>query len=305
MIPNGVTAEHILTAMSRIDDEGVPPGRDSRTHEVRHDGRAYPPKFLVSRACEVAFGRSLPSRSFTGGPEVNGFLRRRGFTVVPKTPQGGREMVDRQRSSAERSPDVLGSVADAAASPVLRDYLLSVAPVWTWAELGGDRGRPPAASGVYAWFFKVVPKTVPTTDCFVRDGRAVLYVGISPGKPNSKETLRSRLRFHYNGHAEGSTLRLTLGCLLEEELGTVLCSSGKRMMFGAAEARLSQWMAANTAVTWVEYDQPHVLERHLLETMQLPLNIDHNSSHPFCDTLRSVRRAARLRARRLPNLKDS
>lgn len=38
------------------------------------------------------------------------------------------------------------------------------------------------------------------------------------GKPASRQSLFHRVRYHYLGNAEGSTLRLTLGCLLSERL---------------------------------------------------------------------------------------
>jgi hypothetical protein len=45
------------------------------------------------------------------------------------------------------------------------------------------------------------------------------------------------VRYHYRGNTAGSTLRLTLGCLLGLELRRV--GSGKRMTFGkAGEATL-------------------------------------------------------------------
>lgn len=68
-------------------------------------------------------------------------------------------------------------------------------------------------------------------------------------RPNrtSTQNLRKRVRYHYRGNAAGSTLRLTLGCLLGMELRRV--GSGKRMTFGkAGETALSQWMAENTRV---------------------------------------------------------
>ena len=45
--------------------------------------------------------------------------------------------------------------------------------------------------------------------------------------------MRERIPYHYQGNAEGSTLRLTLGCLLSEELDIELrrVGSGKRMTF--------------------------------------------------------------------------
>ena len=53
------------------------------------------------------------------------------------------------------------------------------------------------------------------------------------GDLSSQQTLRQRLRTHYAGNAEGSTLRKTLGCLLAEELGIQLrrVGSGNRKTF--------------------------------------------------------------------------
>jgi hypothetical protein len=60
------------------------------------------------------------------------------------------------------------------------------------------------------------------------------------GKP-SKQNLRSRIKNHYRGNAESSTLRLTLGFLLSEKLGIELrrVGSGKRMTFSQGEKVLS------------------------------------------------------------------
>ena len=45
--------------------------------------------------------------------------------------------------------------------------------------------------------------------------------------------MRERIPYHYQGNAEGSTLRLTLGCPLSEELDIELrrVGSGKRGTF--------------------------------------------------------------------------
>lgn len=61
---------------------------------------------------------------------------------------------------------------------------------------------------------------VPTEGCITQNGYTLLYVGISPdkkGKPNSRANLRQRIKTHYSGNAEGSTLRRTLGVLLATE----------------------------------------------------------------------------------------
>src|SRR5262249_8273787 len=69
-----------------------------------------------------------------------------------------------------------------------------------------------------------IPASDPIERCHQVDGSTLLYVGIVPKKPGTKvskappRTLHSRLTNHCNGNAEGSTLRLTLGCLLSERL---------------------------------------------------------------------------------------
>ena len=80
---------------------------------------------------------------------------------------------------------------------------------------------------------------VPTANCRFQDGLTLLYTGIAPkappqnGRNPSSQSLWDRIRYHYRGNAEGSTLRLTLGCLLAEELGIHLrrVGSGKRLTF--------------------------------------------------------------------------
>src|SRR5262249_18854072 len=84
MIPSGLTRAHVLAALERVDATGVPAGRSGRTFELRHEGRAYPPKLVVSTACEIAFGQALGRAAFSGGKETNGCLLRLGFTLVPK-----------------------------------------------------------------------------------------------------------------------------------------------------------------------------------------------------------------------------
>jgi hypothetical protein len=169
---------------------------------------------------------------------------------------------------------------------------------------------PPAAPGVYAWFFRDIPPGVPTEGCIVHQGLTLLYVGISPkavplnGRPASRQNLRTRLRYHMRGNAEGSTLRLTLGCLLTKELGIELrrVGSGTRMTFAGGETALSAWLERNAMVSWVITDAPWVLEEQVIHDVSLPLNLDHNGHHPFRPTLTEIRRLAKARARELPVL---
>ena len=168
----------------------------------------------------------------------------------------------------------------------------------------------PRASGVYAWFFRSVLPGVPLDGCIDHRGMHLLYVGISPdkqGKPGSLQTLWNRLRYHYTGNAEGSTLRRTLGILLAPESGFPLrrVGSGKRMTFtNAGERWLDAWMLENAFVTWLEHDEPWLLEDELLCTVSLPLNLKGNRHHPFATQLSGLRRRANADARELPILND-
>ncbi|WP_247695209.1 GIY-YIG nuclease family protein [Streptomyces sp. B93] len=50
--------------------------------------------------------------------------------------------------------------------------------------------------------------------------------------------------------------------------------SGKRMTFGkAGEATLSQWVADNARVCWIEQREPRDLESQLISRLELPLNL--------------------------------
>ena len=101
------------------------------------------------------------------------------------------------------------------------------------------------------------------------------------------QSLWDRIRYHYCGNAEGSTLRLTLGCLLAKELGVHLrrVGSGKRLTFHTGESKLSAWMAANAFVVWFVTQDPWKLECELIRSVSLPLNLDQNAAHPYHSVL--------------------
>ena len=162
----------------------------------------------------------------------------------------------------------------------------------------------PAIPGVYGWWFDEIPTGVPIQGCVARDGKHLLYVGISPKSPPnngaapSRQNLRTRLRYHYRGNAEGSTLRLTLGVLLAAELGVELrrVGSGNRRTFGAGEAALSEWMGANATVSWLSDTQPWITEHELIQSIDLPLNLADNRHHVFHAQLSDLRSEAKRRA---------
>lgn len=166
--------------------------------------------------------------------------------------------------------------------------------LWSAEEVLRRPSPVPAMAGVYGWHFEQAPHP----DLVA--GR-LLYVGIAPrymANRTSTQNLRKRVRYHFRGNAAGSTLRLTLGCLLGLELRRV--GSGKRMTFGKeGEAALSQWMAENARVCWIEHAEPWTMESELISQLDLPLNLDQNRRNAFHRKLKELRAQARQRAREL------
>jgi hypothetical protein len=166
----------------------------------------------------------------------------------------------------------------------------------------------PAQAGVYGWWFERLPPAVVADGCRQHQSLRLLYAGISPNRPPgngrspSKQNLRERIRYHYTGNAEGSTLRKTLGCLLADELGIELrrVGSGSRMTFVEGEQALSGWMAENAYVSWVTCDQPWELEHQLIAALDLPLNLQGNRHNRFHSELTAARARCVARAKAMP-----
>jgi hypothetical protein len=142
-----------------------------------------------------------------------------------------------------------------------------------------------SVSGVYGWYFRKIPPHIPTKECEYkrRCGRKwkLLYIG-------SGGNLRSRiLNMHFNGVADSSSLRLSLGCLLTRKLDIFLWKiptneEGKyRFTFDdEGEQRLSKWMADYARVAWIECANYIEVEEQAIDEYTLPLNTE-NNKRPF------------------------
>jgi len=74
----GITREHIIEALKRIDNQGVPESRKSRKYNLVHNGKKYPPKYVISVAHEIA-KVNIPEKFYP--KEAIDFLRKLEFTV--------------------------------------------------------------------------------------------------------------------------------------------------------------------------------------------------------------------------------
>ena len=179
------------------------------------------------------------------------------------------------------------------------DALLRPASLLSADRIFGDQGLVPDAGGVYAWWFKGGIPGVPLDGTQEMDGHHLLYVGIAPRAPSragsiSASTLRRRFRNHLRGRIAQSTLRRSLACLLQQELGFNITrnAANKLVMPRQHETTLTDWMAEHAAVTLLTDSAPWAIEDELISSgPQLPLNIK-GSAHPFRAVLAGKRRKA-------------
>jgi 5-methylcytosine-specific restriction protein B len=85
MIPPNITREHVLQALDEIAHAGVPAPRQSIDYFVEHEGKRYPPKYVISVANRYANGAELDPAAFPAGMgkgSANAFLQRLGLRVV-------------------------------------------------------------------------------------------------------------------------------------------------------------------------------------------------------------------------------
>ena len=169
---------------------------------------------------------------------------------------------------------------------------------WNSEELLSFDSPLPEKPGVYAWYFSSYPSAIPIHKVYYYQDLPLLYIGVAPSRPDSKSNLKKRIRQHLRSNAYGSTLRLTLGCLLGLELRRV---STTRMTFTkSGEQWLSEWLSKNAFVVWQQGDNPWYLEKQILTALSLPLNLRGNEAHSFYPILTELRQQAKRRAQDLP-----
>ena len=92
-IPKNINKDHVIEAIKRIDDEGVPERRNSTRFSLSYEGKYYPPKYVISIANIFANGEEYSPSLFSSGDETNKFLNNLGFIIVENNPYGTNWMV--------------------------------------------------------------------------------------------------------------------------------------------------------------------------------------------------------------------
>lgn len=83
MIPVGITHAHLAKAVAEIERNGIPPRRQARHCYYIHEGKTYPPKYVISLAGKYAFGQEIPAKTFITTDAMT-YLRNMGCKVINK-----------------------------------------------------------------------------------------------------------------------------------------------------------------------------------------------------------------------------
>ncbi|MGR6545713.1 HNH endonuclease [Paenibacillus tundrae] len=117
-IPKNIYREHILKAIKYIDENGVPPKRESTRYDLHYNNKLYPPKYVISRANVFANGEEL--YEFNGGDETNNVLKNMGFEVLVLQNNGRIPPLEPKLRTREYE-----SYSDAIRDRVVFDYLFN------------------------------------------------------------------------------------------------------------------------------------------------------------------------------------
>lgn len=160
----------------------------------------------------------------------------------------------------------------------------------------------PEANGMYGWCFRTEDfPGGPSAEEFFQVGSESLilfYLGISPNGEDSSGNLKKRLETHLEGTARRSTLRYSLGALLDDELHLEVVPEGeKKLSFGDTEPALTKWIREHGHVAWMEHEKPWEIEEGLIHLLHPPLNLAKNPENPFRKILKKKRKILRSKIR--------
>jgi GIY-YIG catalytic domain len=98
------------------------------------------------------------------------------------------------------------------------------------------------------------------------DDLALLYVGISPVRETSRQTIRSRvLGNHLNGNIGSSTFRFILAALLVDAAEVRPFPRGTKVALDATDnARRSAWQREQLLLTWCAREHPWEIEGEVI-----------------------------------------
>lgn len=157
----------------------------------------------------------------------------------------------------------------------------------------------PAAPGFYCWWsLRGALPALPHIPHPTNRDVSLLYVGISPARETSRQTIRSRvIGNHLNGNIGSSTFRFILAALLIDALELRPFVRGTKVALEATDnARLSAWQRERLLLAWCAQERPWEVEGEVIAQLGPPLNSAGNTAHSFYPRVRASRAALRRRA---------
>lgn len=90
-LPENIRKEHILKAIQKIQEEGIPANAHSSSYDLLYQGERFPPKLVIAYANIFANGEELDRHTFPGGKgtECFGILQKNGFKIIEKKEKTG------------------------------------------------------------------------------------------------------------------------------------------------------------------------------------------------------------------------
>lgn len=82
MIPKNIINEDVIKALQEIDCTDLLPKQEAHKFQLKHAGKNYAPKYVLSVANRYRNGAELSPNMSIGGSETNDYLRELGFEVI-------------------------------------------------------------------------------------------------------------------------------------------------------------------------------------------------------------------------------
>lgn len=160
--------------------------------------------------------------------------------------------------------------------------------------LSPSQVQPPSSPGFYAWWCRrdrledANPQIPLEERPPVPSGWSLLYVGISPSRPNSRRNIALRLaKDHTRGRIGSSTFRQSVAALLMGHLALQPREGSDRSRL-VSEQPLSRWIETSCGVTLAPAERPWESEADIIRLLNPPLNIS-KGTHPFREEVRACR----------------
>jgi len=159
----------------------------------------------------------------------------------------------------------------------------------------------PDSPGLYFWYYKNIDELFSKEqkeklylDSVIKsNGYFLLYIGIAKG-----QSIKQRIIDKHLNSAHVSTLRHSIGSLLANKARlkpSLIVEAGKFAIDKdwRVEKRITEFLKENAKISWIIDENPNGLETFLLgdyRRYSLPLNINNNLNHPFCEILMGLRK---------------